>query len=376
MALSVQYLGSGGSTVSVTVPSGTQWLLALVSTINTGGTCTWNTSESMTSHGNSGYGGYNCIVFKLASPTAATANVVFSAGSMHVAVYAVTGADSTTPFRAVSYADESPGTALSVSPTSAVGDVVLGWHSGGNGVTWDGSVTVDWTQASGDPMASGGHKAGAATSTTMNFTNVNHNHAIMAFAVVPGGTDWYGSGDDAAIATESGAAWEDLYGSGSAAAIGTESGSAWEDLRGRGADAALGAEAGDPILDIAARGGAVAIATESGEPLQPEDTGTLPVDVPQRFSAYSAEHEKRFTWTLAPLNDDPAWTLAGCIVDLIVPGYDPLRCTVLDETLRVVTYVLIPGTLAPTRYTATLRISSGLRPAFETFPFLVDVALQ
>ena len=93
--------------------------------------CTWNTSEALTSiaTGSFNTAGDNWYLYRLINPTAASASVVTvkaASGAMRQIVMSYNGADQTTPNDAADEAEGS-GTAAQNTVTTQAGDTAIAW---------------------------------------------------------------------------------------------------------------------------------------------------------------------------------------------------------------------------------------------------------
>lgn len=114
-------------------------------------------------------------------------------------------------------------------------------------------------------------------------------------------------------------------------------------------------------------------ATVYAQPEFPEVAARVPVEMPVVLYVVDSKHEVKLRFTLAPLDDDPVWTLDSAGVVLRVPllGVD-LPCTVEDMVLRKVSVLTTVGQFAAgTIYEAWLRVTFPNADPFDTHHFVL-----
>ncbi|HEY6022398.1 MAG TPA: hypothetical protein VIY48_21825 [Candidatus Paceibacterota bacterium] len=214
--------GAGGSLTGVVVGAGQSLIVGIAHLRTSSVTITsvkWNTTESLTLVS-------GCArTFFLKNPTAGTHNIDLVLSGVPTTGYAiiaivVNNVDQTTPLRTASV-----GTSISVTPVSAVDDLVVAFMSNNFGDTNDLAEGTGVTEVAYGTAKAGngssaldyyaGYRAGLATSTTMAWTVVTNDsnstrqiEAVALIGAVPSGTTFYLT-DAYAIGSNHGALQQD-----------------------------------------------------------------------------------------------------------------------------------------------------------------------
>ena len=182
-------------TVSHVTDVGTTCVIALLSWNHSSG---GGTASSITHNGTSMTLAYNgqlastgyrgVAIGWLNTPAIGTYNVVATvSGSVNTVKMAVLNFASTqaTPVRTATAADANPGTSLAVSPSSSVGDIVLGVAAIDTTSAWSygGGETLIYQHNATSAQHLSTSKAGAAGTTTLTYTGASAYGRIAGIAV-------------------------------------------------------------------------------------------------------------------------------------------------------------------------------------------------